>query len=107
MTSVYLIPILLRPIDFVQNIAKYIFGMLSYIFLMPTYSNVIQLYSMCNLHDVSWGNRPAQGQGLNALTSIESNQLKLKQDYMVFRAYILYLWLSLNVVYAFVMVYLS
>jgi chitin synthase len=58
MCSVFLIPMLLRPLDFVANFKNYTFGLLSYLFMMPTFTNIMQIYAMCNLHDISWGNRP-------------------------------------------------
>lgn len=35
-----------------------IVGILSYIFMTGTYVNIFLIYSICNIHDVSWGNRP-------------------------------------------------
>jgi hypothetical protein len=32
-------------------------GILSYIFMMPLYQIIFQVFSYANLHDVSWGNR--------------------------------------------------
>lgn len=29
-----------------------------YILMLPTFINIMQIYSMSNLHDISWGNRP-------------------------------------------------
>jgi len=57
--SIYAIPIVFRPLDFLANIAPYTVGLLSYIVMLPVFSNVFQIYAMCNLHDVSWGNRPS------------------------------------------------
>ena len=59
MNSVFLIPIILRPLDFLSNVRNYIFGLISYLWMMPTFINVMQIYAMCNLHDISWGNRPS------------------------------------------------
>ena len=59
MLVVYLVPLILRPIDFLQNFFKYIVGLFCYLFMLPTFINVMQVYSMCNLHDISWGNRPS------------------------------------------------
>jgi len=58
MSCVFIIPMLLRPMDFIKNFVNYLMGMFAYIFMMPTYTNIMQIYAMCNLHDVSWGNRP-------------------------------------------------
>ena len=35
-----------------------LFGFLHYLFLLPTYINVFLIYSICNVHDCTWGNRP-------------------------------------------------
>ena len=59
MCAVYLIPIILRPLDFLMNLRVYLIGLVSYMFMMPTFINVMQVYAMCNLHDISWGNRPS------------------------------------------------
>lgn len=56
--SVYLIPIVFRPLDFARNIFKYIVGFVSYFLMIPMFLNVFTIYAVCNLHDVSWGNRP-------------------------------------------------
>lgn len=56
---VYLVPFVYRPIDFAKNFTKYIVGFICYMFMLPVISNVFQIYAMSNLHDLSWGNRPA------------------------------------------------
>lgn len=61
MCTVFLIPIILRPLDFLSNFRNYMVGLFSYLFMMPTFINIMQIYAMCNLHDISWGNRPSQG----------------------------------------------
>jgi len=58
MLTTYLIPFVMRPLDFLQNFKNYTLGFLSYMLMMPVFTNVFQIYAMCNLHDVSWGNRP-------------------------------------------------
>ena len=58
MCTVFLIPMILRPLDFLSNTRNYLLGLLSYLFMMPTFINIMQIYAMCNLHDISWGNRP-------------------------------------------------
>jgi len=68
MLSVYLTPMLLRPIDFLFNAHRYLVGLASYLLLLPTFVNVMQVYSMSNLHDISWGNRPSATAGTNILT---------------------------------------
>jgi hypothetical protein len=59
MMTVFLFPMILRPFDFLNNFTAYMVGMITYVCLLPTFTNIMQIYSMCNLHDLSWGNRPA------------------------------------------------
>ena len=59
MLSVYLVPILFRPLDVLKNFAGYTVGLLTYLTLIPMFSNVFSIYAFSNLHDISWGNRPA------------------------------------------------
>ena len=70
MLSIYLVPIVLRPLDFIFNFKQYAMGMIVYFLMLPVYTNLMQIYSMCNLHDLSWGNRPTAGAaaGTNALS---------------------------------------
>ena len=56
----------------------YITGMLIYIFMLPTFINIMQIYSMSNLHDVSWGNRPTEKTGTNLVAANKKQQEELK-----------------------------
>ena len=108
MMAVFLIPMILRPLDFLGNVRNYILGLFSYLFMMPTFINIMQIYAMCNLHDISWGNRPTgQEQGTNAVTSNLKKQEELKQEYQLFRAYFLYFWLIANAVFGGLTVYIT
>ena len=70
MFSIYAVPILMRPIDFCQNIFGYTVGLFTYIFLIPMFINVFSIYAFSNLHDVSWGNRPtSSGTGTEAFSA--------------------------------------
>lgn len=98
----FFVPILLRPMDFIKNIHRYIVGFCTYMVLLPTYTNTLQIYAMCNLHDISWGNRPTTAGGAtgqNQLTSDQQKQLKLKNEYMLFRVQFLLFWIVSNVIY--------
>jgi len=98
MLSVYLLPFILRPLDFLSNAKKYVLGFLVYMLLMPMFTNVFQIYALCNLHDVSWGNRPSTT-GTEAFTEDKKDAKKLEEDYMVFRSNFVLVWLGANVVY--------
>ena len=58
MLSIYVLPCVMRPLDFLANFKNYTLGFTAYMLMMPVFTNVFQIYAMSNLHDVSWGNRP-------------------------------------------------
>lgn len=41
MLSIYIMPIILRPIDFFSNMGKYLVGFFAYLFMIPTFVNVL------------------------------------------------------------------
>ena len=105
MLGVYLLPFVLRPIDFVTNFGKYLLGLIAYLFLLPMFTNVFQIYAMCNLHDVSWGNRPTST-GAEAFTADKAKQDRIKGDYMVFRTNFTFIWIVANGLYLILILWL-
>lgn len=71
---------------------------MSYMLLMPVFTNVFQIYAMCNLHDVSWGNRPAST-GQEAFTANKKKQMSAEGDYKLYRTNFVLFWLSCNTGY--------
>jgi len=65
--------------------------------MTPTYFNLFTIYSISNLHDVSWGNR--EGGGVS-----EKNQ---KEKLQSFRAWWFCLYLLMNGAYAYIIIVLS
>ena len=100
MLSTYLLPFVLRPLDFIFNFKKYVLGLLTYLLLLPVFINIMQVYSMSNLHDISWGNRPSANAGANMLSIDSKKQIELKHRYMVFRVNFLAFWIMLNAAFA-------
>ena len=99
MLGVYAIPMLLRPIDWLENFRGYMVGLLMYLCLIPMFTNVFQIYAMSNLHDVSWGNRPSTSSGTEAFSANAKKQQETLDDYKTFRANFLFLWLCGNGAY--------
>ena len=102
MFTVFIMPMLLRPVDFLNNVQGYVVGVLTYILLLPTFTNIMQIYAMCNLHDISWGNRPtvaAGSSGTNAFAENEKKQALLRKDYEVFRVNFFCFWCIVNGAY--------
>ena len=69
-------------------------GTLHYIFLIPTYVNIFFIYSICNVHDCTWGNRP------DTLTAEERERL---EEFEEFRTRWAILWALCNSGFAYVM----
>ena len=88
----------MRPVDFIQNFSKYTVGLISYLFLLPMFTNIFQTYAMCNLHDVSWGNRPTST-GAEAFTADKLKQDRIKGDYALFRTNFTFVWIIANGIY--------
>ena len=67
------------------------------LFLSPTYVNIIIIYSMANLHDISWGNRATDNKkGDETKKSLEQ-----------FRALYLIVWIAMNAIYGYGIIYLT
>ena len=101
MMGIYFVPILFRPIDFLENFSSYLIGLLTYLTLIPLFANVFSIYSMANLHDVSWGNRPATAAtgGTEAFTADAKKQQQTKESYKAYRANFLFFWFCANGAY--------
>mmetsp|Transcript_8982 Transcript_8982/g.8532 ORF Transcript_8982/g.8532 Transcript_8982/m.8532 type:complete len:166 (+) Transcript_8982:1257-1754(+) len=80
-----------------MSLCKYFFGVIILVFLGPTYINIIIIYSMANLHDVSWGNRATDD------NKGEATKRALEQ----FRSLYLIVWIGLNVVYGYSIIYIT
>lgn len=107
MLSVYFLPFIFRPLDAWKNLKGYIIGLTVYVLLLPTFINIMQIYSMCNLHDISWGNRPSaaatQGAGTNAFAESAKKQAELTKSYEMFRVNFFIFWVVLNIGYVLIL----
>lgn len=99
MFSIFAFPSVLRPIDFITHFKDYAVGFFAYLLMLPGFINVMNLYSMCNLHDLSWGNRPSTSGGTNAFSDSQKKQMELKKEYEMFRVKFLMSWLVGNAIY--------
>ena len=71
------------------NFMSYMAGLVTYVLLLPAFMNMFQLYSMSNLHDLSWGSRPG---------GVQIN-VKQQMNYMQYRIYFIIFWLLANIAY--------
>ena len=102
---IYFVPCIYRPVDFLSNFCSYTIGFLMYLLMIPMFSNVFTIYAMCNLHDISWGNRPTtNSSGTEAFTASQKKQAETKVNYEVFRASVLFLWIISNGAYFIVVI---
>jgi cellulose synthase/poly-beta-1,6-N-acetylglucosamine synthase-like glycosyltransferase len=69
-------------------------GIFHYILLIPTYVNIFFIYSICNVHDCTWGNRP------DVLTDEEKERL---EEFEEFRTRWAIIWVLCNSGFAYVM----
>jgi hypothetical protein len=98
MLTVYVIPMVLRPIDFLQNFKEYLIGLVTYFLMMPIFITCMTIYSMCNLHDISWGNRPAAAD--SAQLSIHAKKQAIMLDnYKMYRVNAFCVWALANVLF--------
>ena len=73
----------------------FIKGVLYATYMSPTYVNIMTIYSIVNIHDVSWGNRPSSQN--NKLQQIENRKGIMYRDY---RANFLIIWIITNIIVA-------
>lgn len=67
-------------------------------FMMPIFVTVMNIYAMCNLHDISWGNRPAAAD--SAQLSIHAKkQAAMLDNYKMFRVNAFCLWALFNILF--------
>lgn len=87
---VYILPMLLhfgkiKKVDFFK-------GLLYVFFMSPTYINIMTIFAICNIHDVSWGSRP-KGTKEVLETAREEN---MKIEYKNYRSNFLIIWVIIN-----------
>lgn len=72
-TVVYIIPILVYMFMFKKSniLWEIILGAFSFLFYGPTYLNILNIYSLCRIDDISWGTK-----GLDSGGSSQNSKLK-------------------------------
>ena len=70
--SIYVLPISIYILFFgnLHILCEIILGALSFLFFSPTYLNILNIYSLCRIDDISWGTK-----GLDS-TSTKNSGLK-------------------------------
>jgi hypothetical protein len=97
MWLVLLCPFYYKPFDALTNMHRYVPGLIIYYLSYFWWYVIITIYSMCNLDDVTWGNRPANAsKGMNVVVDNAKRQEILRQSYRSTRTNILIWWLVAN-----------
>lgn len=63
-----------------------------------TYANIIPIYAICNIHDVSWGTRSTAKKNQNLSQELIDANEKKELDYKAFRSTFLIIWLIVNII---------
>lgn len=88
------------------KVADFCKGVVFALFLAPTYVNIITIFAVANIHDVSWGSRPAGGDGAK-LAMAASVEKKKEVMYKDFRSNFLIIWLIVNMATGYVITWLA
>jgi hypothetical protein len=99
--ALYIVPMFLHLKTL--KIVDFLKGIVYLIFMTPTYINIMAVYAVSNIHDVSWGSRPV-GTISNAISKKEAN---MSAEYQDFRSRFLIVWIVLNNAVGFLVVVLS
>lgn len=85
----------LRTCDFVK-------GVVYSLFMSPTYVNIFTIFAISNIHDVSWGSRPAVNDPFS-----KTAEKKKEESYKNFRSNFLVFWILCNLATGVLIVTLS
>ena len=81
------------------KLCSFMKGSMYVIYLAPTYVNILTIYAISNIHDVSWGSRPD-----NKDKKVESRFAKIEKkreiNYKNYRSNFLIIWIIVNIAIA-------
>jgi hypothetical protein len=93
--ALFILPFIMRPLNFLANIPQYLLGGLFFFFAYPPYSIMFYLYACTNSHNVSWGNRPASGTIEDKERSAKKAKA-LQDNFMQNRVMFSIIWIGFN-----------
>ena len=73
-----------------KNTKKVVFRTVQFLIITPVYVNMFGIYSVCNIHDCSWGNRPE---------IMTEEELMKVSDFQHYRTKWVILWIISNIMY--------
>merc|ERR550514_395473 len=68
-----------KPDKWLLHTPNLVMSVLQYFFMLPTYVLVINIYAFCNIHDLSWGTRPANGADHDGAEGVSLKQRMVQQ----------------------------
>jgi len=79
-TAIYILPILTYLVLFkqVHVLWEIILGSVSFLFYGPTYLNILNIYALCRIDDISWGTKGLDGGASNQSSSLKDSWKLLK-----------------------------
>lgn len=91
----YLIPLILNFSNL--KVSDFLKGVVYATYLSPTYVNILTIYAISNIHDVTWGSRVSSQEHTQVFKEVEKKKSILYQNY---RSNFLIFWLIINAVVA-------
>ena len=74
--------------------------------MAPTYINIISIYAISNIHNITWGSRP-EVKDKKSESKFNKIEKKLEIDYKNFRSNFLIFWLVVNLLVGNSVTYIS
>ena len=88
------------------KICEFLKGTIYLLYLAPTYINIISIYAISNIHNISWGSRP-EVKDKKSESKFNKIEKKLEVDYKNFRSNFLIFWLVVNLLVGNSVTYIS
>ena len=76
------------------KVGSFVAGFLGMLLMLPTFVNVIPIYAMMNINDISWGSRPSKEEVAN--DKRKKDLAKQQMNFSDFRFFVAAVWLICN-----------
>ena len=86
------------------KICDFIKGSIYAIYLSPTYINILTIYAISNIHDVSWGSRP-DSKDKDPNPRFEKLEKRREIEYKNYRSNFLIIWCLVNTIVSIAVLY--
>ena len=79
-TGIYVFPIIIYIVLYrkLGVLFDIVFGSLSFLFYGPTYLNILNIYALCRIDDISWGTKGLDARVSNNDQALKNSWLKIK-----------------------------